>query len=120
MSQDPNKYDMNAYMKPVFTSREEKEREEVEREKLRQLRRNDMIDILNTPAGLRLFRDMILTSGMFGEEFTGNSKTYFDQGMKVAALKYFNLACEANQEFKQLLVPPYDKIPYDPNKDEGK
>lgn len=109
-----DKYDLNAHMRPILSTEEQVTKEERVQERQRRLMMNDLAEVLNTKAGERLFREMVMSGGVFSEEFTGNSQTYFNQGLRIAALRYYNLACEISDEYKTRLTPPYrDGYPYD-------
>lgn len=53
----------------------------------------DIRQVLNTPAGLRLFRRMMKDAYIFRTTFTGNSNGYFLEGHKNFFLKYFDDIC---------------------------
>ena len=58
----------------------------------------DIKQILDTPQGVRFFRRLFSTGSMFSTTFTGNSKTFFLEGQRNIALRFFNDVCEAAPE----------------------
>lgn len=53
----------------------------------------DIRQVLNTPAGIRLFRRMMKDAYIFRTTFTGNSNGFFLEGHKNFFLKYFDDIC---------------------------
>ena len=84
----------------------------------RRSRLRDLEEILKTPAGMRVFKDMMILCGVFTEQFKGNTQTYFDQGCRAVALRYWNLIGEADKTLQAELSPPYDEFPYQAKSDE--
>jgi hypothetical protein len=56
---------------------------------------NDIKAILSTAAGVRFFRRMMADAHVFHTSFTGNSATYFKEGERNLALRYFKDMVEA-------------------------
>lgn len=83
----------------------------------RNLMRMDLEEIVNLPsgAGIRLFREMFgFTGCIFSEDMGRNPETDARRGMRIMALKYFNLLSESEQH-NQLFAkigPPYFIHPY--------
>lgn len=76
--------------------------ENKEKEKQRNLARlkelEDIRKIISTDAGLRFFKRLVRDGHIFHTTFTGNSKTYFLEGERNMALKYFADITEAAPE----------------------
>jgi len=49
----------------------------------------DIKELLSYPAGVRFFRRMFVEGRVFSTTFTGNSQTFFNEGARALALKYF-------------------------------
>jgi hypothetical protein len=106
-------YDREGFgVKPAFPSKESVIKDELLAEKQRQLKKNDIIDILSTPAGMRLFQNMMIEGGVFEEKLATNSTIYTNSAFRCFALRYYNLACEANESIGRRLGPPYEEFPY--------
>lgn len=79
-----------------------------ERQKVAQLEKDqhlkDLKRILNTSAGIRYFRRLMEDGKMFTTSFTGNSATFFNEGMRNLALKVFAEICEAAPDKLQLII----------------
>lgn len=58
----------------------------------------DIRNILDTPEGRRFFKRFFIEGKMFSTTFTGNSKTFFLEGQRNFALKFFSDICEAAPE----------------------
>ena len=56
----------------------------------------DLRDIMAMPQGMRFLRRLMEIGHVFSTSFTGNSKTYFNEGMRNMALMVFNDICEAS------------------------
>ena len=76
----------------------------------------DLEEIMSLPsgAGIRVFKEMMMSGSVFSESFYGNSETYFKQGLKAFALHYYNLICESpnGDRFSNQIRPPYMQHPY--------
>lgn len=59
---------------------------------------DDIKTILSAPAGMRFFKRFLEDGKIFSTTFTGNSNSFFFEGMRNLALKYFNDICEAAPE----------------------
>jgi len=84
----------------VYNAADEKKVNKV-RETLKNDRRQELEDIktlLNTGAGRRFFTRFFEDGRIFTTTFTGNSQTFFLEGHRNLALKYFNDICEASPE----------------------
>jgi hypothetical protein len=55
----------------------------------------DLKSVLALPAGVRVFRKILDEGKMFSTSFTGNSATFFNEGARNLALKFFADICEA-------------------------
>ena len=55
----------------------------------------DIKDILETDAGIRFFKRFLRESKMFTTTFTGNSQTFFLEGQRALALRFFADICDA-------------------------
>lgn len=55
----------------------------------------DIKAILDTPSGLRFFRRFFEEGRIFTTTFTGNSHSFFLEGHRNFALRYFNDICES-------------------------
>lgn len=62
---------------------------------------SDYRDVLKTPAGIRLFKHIIIKGRLFHGAFTGNSTVYFNEGRR-------NLICEIIKEIDEA---DQDKLP---------
>ena len=61
-----------------------------EQEKLDLLQKEeDLRKILDTPEGIRFFKEFFSRGKVFNSTFTGNSQTYFLEGRRSFALEYF-------------------------------
>lgn len=65
-------------------------------ERLQEL--EDLKVILATAAGVRFFKRFFEEGRLFHTTFTGNSYTFFNEGARAFALKYFSDVCEAAPE----------------------
>ena len=70
---------------------EAKEKAELEKEQYLK----DLKELLDTPAGIRVFSKIIEKGKMFSSSFTGNSTTFFNEGMRNIILDLFGDICEA-------------------------
>ncbi len=63
----------------------------------RELELEDIKEILTmkTGAGIRFFRRLMEEGSIFSTTFTGNSQTFFLEGHRNLALKFFTDVCEA-------------------------
>lgn len=69
----------------------------------------DLKEILDLPAGVRYFRKIMEDGKMFSTSFTGNSTTFFNEGMRNLVLRIFGDVCEAAPEkIQQLIVKEND------------
>ena len=55
----------------------------------------DIKEILGRPSGIRFFRRFMDEGKVFQTTFTGNSQSFFLEGHRNLALKFFNDICEA-------------------------
>lgn len=55
----------------------------------------DLRVLLNTPQGIRFFRRLLKEGRIFTTSFTGNSNTFFLEGQRNLALKFFEDICTA-------------------------
>jgi hypothetical protein len=84
----------------IFNAADEEQVEEQEK-KGKTKRDQELEDIkmlLSLPQGLRFFRRLMDIGHVFSTSFTGNSTTFFNEGMRNVALKIFNDVCEASPE----------------------
>lgn len=58
----------------------------------------DVKDILSRPSGVRFFRRLLTDASIFSTTFTGNSYTFFNEGARNLALRYFDDICTATPE----------------------
>ena len=77
--------------------------EGAEKEQVRQ-HLKDLRKILDTPEGIRVFAKIIEDGKVFSSSFTGNSTTFFNEGMRNLALKIFADICEAAPNKVQLII----------------
>lgn len=56
----------------------------------------DIKTILSDPSGVRLFRRMFEHGKIFCSTYTGNSGSFFNEGMRNLALMFFNDICLAS------------------------
>lgn len=59
---------------------------------------DDIRDILSRKSGVRFFKRIMENGKIFCTTFTGNSTTFFNEGMRSNTLRYFNDVCEAAPE----------------------
>lgn len=64
----------------------------------------DLRAVLNTPQGIRVFSRILERGRIFSTSFTGNSHTFFNEGMRNMALLIFADVCEAAQDKIQTLI----------------
>lgn len=64
----------------------------------------DLKKILDTKEGIRFFRKFLADGYIFRTTFTGNSQTFFLEGQRNLALKYFNDICDADPTKLQTLM----------------
>ncbi len=64
----------------------------------------DLHKILNMPEGVRVFSKIMEDGKVFSSSFTGNSTTFFNEGMRNLALQIFADICEAAPERVQLII----------------
>lgn len=81
-----------------IANREKKIKQEREKEL------NDIKFILSTPQGLRFFQRFCEDGHIFKTSMTGNSYTYFNEGERNFALRYFGDIVEACPEMIQKLI----------------
>lgn len=65
---------------------------------------SDLKKILRTPEGVRVFSKILEDGKVFSSSFTGNSTTFFNEGMRNLALKIFADVCEAAPDKIQLII----------------
>lgn len=74
-----------------YNAADEKQVED-QAEKVKSARDQELEDIkaiIETPAGLRMFKKMMDAGRIFSTSFTGNSQTFFLEGHRNFAMKYF-------------------------------
>jgi hypothetical protein len=65
----------------------------------------DLRDILSRPSGVRFFNEFFNEGKMFCSTFTGNSQTFFNEGKRAVALKFFgDIAEAAPEKIPELLI----------------
>ena len=64
----------------------------------------DLKEVLNTPAGIRVISKVLEDGGLFRTSFTGNSKTFFNEGMRNLALKLFSEITDAAPDKLESLI----------------
>lgn len=64
----------------------------------------DIKTLLDTPAGVRFFRRLLVEGKIFSTTFTGNSSTFYLEGHRNLALKFFSDICEARPDKIALLM----------------
>ena len=70
----------------------------------------DLREILNLKAGVRFFKRFLEDGQIFCSTFTGNSHTYFNEGKRAFALKYFSDICEASpKQIAELMIKKEDE-----------
>ena len=74
----------------------EESEKKIKRERDQEL--EDIKHILSTAHGVRFFRRFLEEGSVFSSTFTGNSQTFFLEGKRSFALKYFSDICEASPE----------------------
>lgn len=81
----------------MFTDAEKAQAEAEEKiaEELRKQELRDVARILELPEGVRLFRRMFVMGKVFSTTYTGNSNTFFQEGERNLALKFFADVCDA-------------------------
>lgn len=88
-------------MKPkieISSNEEDAAQQADEVRKLREQQLEDIKTLLAMPAGLRFFKRLLTEGKMFTTTFTGNSNTFFLEGHRNLALKFFGDVCEAAPE----------------------
>jgi len=80
----------------------EKREKEAKNEREQEL--EDIKNIINTPAGLRFFKRLMSEGKIFQTTFTGNSQTFFLEGHRNLALKFFADVCEATPNMVSKLM----------------
>lgn len=65
---------------------------------------DDLRYLLRSPQGMRFFKKFFEDGHIFRSTFTGNSQTFFLEGHRNFALKYFADICEAAPEKVQELI----------------
>ena len=70
-------------------------------------RLKDFKKILDMPEGIRIFAWIMEEGKMFSTSFTGNSTTFFNEGMRNLTLKIFGTLCEAapDKVYKLIIKP---------------
>ncbi len=91
------------------------EKQVKEREKDAQNERDqeleDVKTILDTPAGVRFFIRLMDEGRVFSTSFTGNSQTFFLEGHRNLALKFFNDVAEAcPDKVADLMIKKKEKV----------
>lgn len=91
--------------------------EEKREEAARTLMRMDLEEIisLQSGAGVRFFREMFgFSGGIFSEDMGRNPETDARRGMRIMALRYFNMLSEGTRrdEIIARVGPPYSVHPY--------
>ena len=77
--------------------------------------KNDLKFILETPQGIRFFKRFFREGFVFTTTFTGNSKTFYNEGHRNFALKYFGEITKTLPEvLPKLLI--LDKEDFNANK----
>jgi hypothetical protein len=81
----------------VFNAADESKVKEAEQEgkNTRDQEIEDIKVLMSTPQGVRFFRRVMTMGHVFSTSFTGNSRTYFNEGMRNMSLIIFNDICEA-------------------------
>lgn len=64
----------------------------------------DLKVLMSTPEGVRFFRKLMEDGKMFTTSFTGNSVTFFNEGMRNLVLKVFGDVCEAAPDKVHLII----------------
>lgn len=66
----------------------------------------DLKDILGTPGGQRVFRELIGRGNIFKSSFTGNSKTYYLDGWRDLSLTILNdvTAVGTDEQIMKILI----------------
>lgn len=62
---------------------------ETKRRNKRTQEENDLRKLLNTPEGIRFFRRLFVQCNLFSHGTTGDNMTFFNNGVRSVALKYF-------------------------------
>jgi len=70
----------------------------------------DLKDILATKAGVRFFQRLFERGHIFSSTFTGNSTTFYNEGMRNFALKYVSDIAEVDPDKLRYLMVPNKKI----------
>ena len=83
------KREYNAADEDVVRDAEQKDKNERDQEL------EDIKAILAMPQGVRFFRRLMQEGRVFQTTFTGNSNTFFLEGHRNLALKFFSDVCEA-------------------------
>lgn len=86
--------------------KEKQDKSEAEANEIAKKQRlDDIMAIINTPAGLRFFQRFMEDGHIFHTTFTGNSVGYFNEGARNFVLKYFKDICEvAPEKIHQLII----------------
>jgi len=72
---------------------------------IREQELEDLKTILQHPSGIRFFRRFFTEGKMYCTTFTGNSNTFFLEGQRNLALKFFNDICEcAPNKVSELMI----------------
>ena len=67
----------------------------------------DLKEILSKPSGIRFFKRFFEDGYIFRTTFTGNSQSYFLEGARNYALKYFNdITIAAPEYLPELIIRP--------------
>lgn len=84
-------------MKEYYNAADEKQVKDKEKVVANERRQEleDIRTIINTPAGKRFFKRLMKDGRIYNTTFTGNSYSYFLEGNRNLALRYFNDICEA-------------------------
>lgn len=70
-------------------------KKEQDRKNERDQELDDIKEVLAMPAGMRFMRRLMVEGKVFQTTFTGNSQTFFLEGHRNLALKFFADVCEA-------------------------
>lgn len=78
----------------------------------------DIKEILSRPSGVRFFKSLFEYGFIYQTSFTGNSQTFFNEGHRNFALKFFNEICIASPDkLPELIIrkPDFDDNAEDEN-----
>ena len=88
----------------MYDNERELEKLENDRELYRSQELEDIRKILSMPEGLRFFKRMMEDGRIFTTTFTGNSQTFFLEGHRNLALKYFSDIVESCPDKVALII----------------